>query len=197
MPRPRAFDTEAALDAAMRTFWRHGYEATTLDELTKEMGIARPSLYNAFGSKEDLFLAALRRYWQTFVSRAARAVEEAATAQAGVRALLAGAVEQLSDDSFPPGCLRVGSTAVCHASEVVAQVLQQQQQELEGAIERRVRRGQAEGEVHADAAPTALARFYASTVNGMAVRARLDRNRDALNQIAQMALSVWPSSERR
>src|SRR3978361_1815132 len=60
--RPLSFDRDAALERAMLVFWRYGYEAASLQELTSAMGITPPSLYSAFGDKEQLFLEAVARY---------------------------------------------------------------------------------------------------------------------------------------
>src|SRR5262245_59406118 len=62
--RPREFDTDQALDRALEVFWRKGYEGASISELTEAMGINRPSLYAAFGNKEELFRKALDRYVQ-------------------------------------------------------------------------------------------------------------------------------------
>src|SRR5687768_2471443 len=62
--RPRAFDEQAALEAALGVFWRKGYEGASLSDLTEAMGINRPSLYAAFGNKEALFRRVLERYAQ-------------------------------------------------------------------------------------------------------------------------------------
>src|SRR6266436_2473813 len=95
--RPRAFDVDEALDQALKVFWRNGYEGTSLPDLTRAMGINRPSLYAAFGNKEALFRKAL----------------EEPTARAVVEALLRGAVEQLSSPRHPQGCLMVQGALSC------------------------------------------------------------------------------------
>ncbi len=62
MGRPREFDIDEALDCALHVFWSKGYEGTSIAELTEAMGITRPSLYAAFGNKEELFRKALDKY---------------------------------------------------------------------------------------------------------------------------------------
>src|SRR5437867_3009296 len=104
MGRPREFDIEAALDRALDVFWRYGYEGATIPELTRAMGINRPSLYAAFGSKEDLFRRVLDRYRTRTSSYAADALTES-TARAVVERLFAGIISQLSKRNQPRGCL--------------------------------------------------------------------------------------------
>jgi AcrR family transcriptional regulator len=98
--RPRAFDPEAALDAALEVFWRQGYEGTSLAELTEAMGINRPSLYASFGNKEQLFGAALDRYFTGPGAYAADALE-APTVREVVERLVFGAVELTSGPHTP------------------------------------------------------------------------------------------------
>src|SRR5947207_11547368 len=98
--RPRAFDTDAALDAALAVFWRKGYEGASLTDLTAAMGINRPSLYAAFGSKEDLFRKALDRYAEGPAAYVREALEEP-TARAVAERLLRGAAELLTNPRNP------------------------------------------------------------------------------------------------
>ena len=102
--RPREFDVDDALDRAVEVFWRQGYEATSLTDLTTAMGINKPSLYAAFGNKEKLFRAALERYTEGPGSYAARAVEEP-TARGVAEAFLRGTVEATTRPRSPHGCL--------------------------------------------------------------------------------------------
>src|SRR5881296_3008233 len=95
MGRPRAFDVDKALERALRMFWRKGFEGTSLSDLTKAMGINRPSLYAAFGNKEALFRKALDRYEDGPASYLREALDEP-TARAVIEALLRGAVDMLS-----------------------------------------------------------------------------------------------------
>src|SRR5437867_1876189 len=92
--RPREFDAEQALDAALLLFWRHGYEGTSLAALTDAMGINTPSLYAAFGSKEMLFRRALDRYLQKPASYLPTALKEP-TARGAAEKILSGAINMV------------------------------------------------------------------------------------------------------
>src|SRR3954466_14672758 len=104
--RPRAFDVDEALDKALKVFWRKGYEGATLPDLTRAMGINRPSLYAAFGSKEALFRKVIDRYVEGPASYVRAALAEP-TARAVAERLLAGTIDVVTDRHNPRGCLIV------------------------------------------------------------------------------------------
>src|SRR5579859_5199475 len=104
--RPRCFCEDVALEAAMRVFWQKGYEGASLSDLTEAMGINRPSLYAAFGNKEELFRKALDRY-RNGPAGYVRESLDAPTARAVVKRLLTGAADMITDPRNPPGCLMV------------------------------------------------------------------------------------------
>src|SRR5437763_11691981 len=110
--RPRAFDVDAALAQALRVFWAKGYEGASLADLTEAMGINRPSLYAAFGNKEELFRRALDLYAHGPASAYRRALEEP-TARRVVARMLCATVEMTTDPANPPGCLFVQGALAC------------------------------------------------------------------------------------
>jgi AcrR family transcriptional regulator len=190
--RPRAFDTDAALDRALAVFWRNGYEGASLPALTKAMGINRPSLYAAFGNKEALFRKAVERYERGPASYAYKALKQP-TAREVVEALLAGVVALLTKPQNPGGCLMVQGALAC--GENAKRV----RQELAGlraagvtAIRRRFQRAIDEGDLPARADASALARFVATVTHGMAVQAASGASRKELLRVKDMFLQTWP-----
>lgn len=192
--RPRAFDPERALAAAALVFREHGYEGTSLDDLTKAMGINRPSLYRAFGDKRELFRKATEHYLAGSGSRAARALEEAATAREGVEAMLETAARSLTDPSEPAGCLLIHGALGCSADSADVEAdFAARRRESEKQIAARLLRAQREGELDPAVDAAGLGRFYAAVFQGMAVQARSGAGRRDLEKIARAAMRAWPA----
>ncbi|MCK1654542.1 TetR/AcrR family transcriptional regulator [Bradyrhizobium sp. 149] len=190
MGRPREFNAETALDQAMEVFWRHGYEGATIAQLTEAMGINPPSLYACFGNKEGLLKAALDRYtklrgvWMEEVV-AAPTVREVA------ERMLLGIAEKQTDPANPPGCLLVqGGIACGTGSENVPFELAARRAENEDQLRDRFIRAKAEGDLKESADPAALARYVSAVAVGMGVMASSGADREALRQVASMAVQA-------
>lgn len=111
--RPRNFDRDQALDVGMRLFWRHGYEGVSVNDLTAALGIAPPSLYAAFGSKADLYRAAVQRY-ETLSSFAdAPGVASARTLEEAVRGVLLAGIDSVTGRHRERGCMISDGLASC------------------------------------------------------------------------------------
>ena len=191
--RPRAFDVDEALDQALKVFWRRGYEGASLPDLTRAMGINRPSLYAAFGNKEALFRKALDRYNDGPAAYVREALEEP-TARAVVEALLRGAVEQLSSPRHPQGCLMVQGALSCGTTaDPIRRELAARRAAVEAAIRRRFKRAISDGDLPADTAAGDLARYVSTVMYGMAVRAAGGASRKELLRVEKMALRAWPA----
>ncbi len=138
--RPREVDRDKALDKALHAFWKNGYEGTSLSDLTEAMGINRPSIYAAFGSKEELFRSALDRYAETGPGFMQRKALEEPTAYAVVTSLLKCHAEGLTDPKHPPGCLVVQGALICgDAAESVKEELKARRAAAEAALRERAR----------------------------------------------------------
>src|SRR4051812_18376698 len=156
--RPRGFDVDRALDRALEVFWRKGYEGATLPDLTRAMGINRPSLYAAFGNKEALFRRALDRYDQR--STWFRKAMEATTAHAAAERLLRGAADALTDPGRPRGCLMVQGALSCgDAAESIRKELCSRRAAGEGLLRERFERARRDGDLPRGADAADLARF--------------------------------------
>jgi AcrR family transcriptional regulator len=190
--RPRSFDVDQALARALQVFWRKGYEGTSLSDLTKTMGINRPSLYAAFGDKEALFRKALDRYAEDRASYVREALSQP-TARAAVEKLLNGAADLLSDARNPPGCLNVQGALACGGdAEPVRRELALRRAAGEAAIRQRLKRAKTEGDLPLDANPADLARYVATVLHGMSVQAAGGATRAELQRVAQTALRALP-----
>ncbi|WAL75908.1 TetR/AcrR family transcriptional regulator [Kitasatospora sp. YST-16] len=194
--RPRSFDRDAVLDAALTEFWRHGYEATSLSGLTKAMGINPPSLYAAFGDKRQLFTAAVQRYAATHGSYSARALARP-TAREAVETMLGLAAAGYAEPGHPPGCFVVdGATNTTDAAQDVREELRALREGVKQALAARITADAAAGllpPVTRDEAD-GLAAFYASVIQGMSTQARDGADRATLERIAALAMRAWPSA---
>jgi AcrR family transcriptional regulator len=190
--RPRAFDREAALSKAMRLFWQKGYEATSLADLTAAMGIASPSLYAAFGSKEALFVEALNHYgatyawgWKNFL--------DAPTARAAVQAWLMDSAAFLTGgiEDVPLGCMATLSVIGAAGHPELCEQTRTARAAPRAVVRKRLEQGAANGEIPASVDLDALARFVHIVQNGMSLHARDGASRAELEAAVQVAMRSW------
>ena len=192
--RQREFDADDALAAALDVFRRQGFEGTSLTDLTRAMGITRPSLYAAFGNKEELFRKALERYRSECPMFGDGVLAEPNARRVAER-LLHVSADQQTDALHPPGCFVTTGALVCsdeHSS--VRRALADARGTAEEALRARFETALAEGDLPPGTDPAALARFLMTVVQGMAVMAASGAGRDALHEVATFALRAWPPS---
>jgi AcrR family transcriptional regulator len=195
--RPRAFDREAALDRALGLFWTQGFEGTSISDLTEALDINPPSLYAAFGSKEELFREALGLYVRAYGLPVERAIAEEKTALDAVGRILREAARLFPAGATPGGCPVSSGTLTCapdHRS--IADVVAATRELMVTALEQRITVGKAKGEIPRDADPATLARYVATVISGMSVQARDGADGATLLAIAEVALAAWPSRPR-
>lgn len=192
MGRPRAFDPDKALDAALEVFWEKGYEGASLTDLTEAMGINRPSLYAAFGNKEALFRRVLDRYTSEAGALQKKALQEP-TARAVVEKWLYLNADALGDENRPRGCLLVQSALSCgEEANAIRQELIARRTAGTALLRKRLERARAEGDLPSDANPADLARYVASVSYGMSVQAVNGATRAELRRLVKIALQAWP-----
>jgi len=191
--RPRNFDKDAALARAMEVFWLKGYEGASMADLTSAMGIASPSLYAAFGSKEDLFRQALDYYTASEGGLIWGPVTQAETAHAAVETFLMQTARVFTRRSRPPGCLVVLSALHPNEhSETVRRELVKRRAQTVTELRELLRQGVVRGEISAAADLDAIAKYYVTVQQGMSIQARDGASRQQLEQIATAALAAWP-----
>ncbi|EPH43422.1 TetR/AcrR family transcriptional regulator [Streptomyces aurantiacus] len=190
--RPRAFDRDTALRRAMEVFWKQGYEATSMTDLTSAMGIASPSLYAAFGSKEKLFREAIALYGATEGAPMTRALTELPSARAAVEAVLRENARTYVAGDSPSGCMIVLAATNCSpANAPVQEHLATQRKAGAELMARRLERGVEEGELPARTDTEAMAAFYTTVIQGMSVQARDGATRADLDKTVDRAMAAW------
>jgi AcrR family transcriptional regulator len=174
-------------------FWLHGYEGASLSNLTEAMGISRPSLYAAFGNKEELFRRALDRYAEKGPGAIQGEALAEPTARKVVEHLLRSVALSLTDPCNPAGCLAVQGALTCSsAADTIKQELCKRRSEGEENLRRRFERARAEGDLGPNGEPEALARYVITVTQGMSVQAAGGASRSDLLAVVEMALKAWP-----
>ncbi len=190
--RPRAFDRDAALTAAMHLFWEHGFEATSIADLTRAMGITPPSLYAAFGDKQRLFREAVDRYLGGR-DAVVRTIATAASAFAAARDLLVAAATGDTGEHTPAGCLLASAMVSCSAdAAALREDLAAIRRAIEGALRERIERDIRAGVMPADCDADTLAGHVFAVVQGMSTLAKDGAGRDKLLRIGTTAMAGWP-----
>jgi len=194
--RPREFCVDEALAQALRVFWEKGYEGTSLNDLTKAMGITRPSLYAAFGNKESLFRKALDLYETEKLAYIRRALEQP-TARGVAETMLRGSVDNVMSVSVnePHGCMGVITSVACGPeSQSVREEVVKRGEAGKRALMERFDRAKAEGDLPAHVDTEGLMRVLIAMLQGISVQANQGSSRDELDRLVESGLALWPSA---
>ncbi|OFI39414.1 hypothetical protein BIU82_13870 [Arthrobacter sp. SW1] len=187
----RKFDLDEALEAATLVFWDHGYEGTSLAELTQAMGINPPSLYKAFGSKEELFFSVVDHYNATHGNFMAIAFAEETTGLTLMRRLLLEAAEHYASTTYPGGCLVISAAVTVTATNRhVANRLAKMRNDNINAMAEALTRDRDAGHIPPDTDTKAMAAFIGATLQGMSQQARDGATQDDLKRIAHYAITA-------
>ncbi len=187
--RPRGFDREAALDTAMRLFWRHGYEGVSFQQLTAVLGIAAPSLYAAFGNKEALYREALDRYSDMRGASDLSFMDESLSLREAVRLLLDGTAQGLLDPKGEIGCMLNTGMIASHPDHAdLAHELAQRRAAFRQLLAAKIRHWVS------PARANRLSRFIVAVMQGLAIQARDGYSLKDLRDVVNDALSAIPVS---
>jgi len=191
MARNKEFDPQRALAKAMGVFWRLGYENASTEALMKAMGIARQSLYDTFGDKRALYLAALAYYRDQTNGDMEEMLNATPSAKEGFSKLLYGLAAE-TREQHERGCLLLSANLQRDTRDaVIADFLRDNQARVEATFVQALRRAQSRGELARTHDTKALAHFFVVTIQGMRATARLRSDRRALEQVARVALAVF------
>ncbi len=188
--RPREFDVEEALAAALRVFWEKGYDNASLTDLTEAMGVTRPSLYAAFGNKEALFKQALDLYAREKLAYVGGALE-AATARGVAQRMLRGTIQNTTSEC--PGCLGVITSVSCgRPDSPIKQDIRERTQSVRQAMVDRIQRAIDEGDFTLPVEAEAITQYLMAVMQGIAVQAGAGASRAELEEVAEATLAMWP-----
>lgn len=191
MARHKEFNQQEALQKAMETFWRYGYEATSIQDLVESMGINRGSLYDTFGDKRSLFLAAIAHYDETVVQCLVSRLEDTGASKGAIIDHFYNIIEGTVDDKTRRGCFLINTAVeLCPHDTEAQQRIATNLKRIEDAFYQALVRASQKGELSHDKDLKALARYLTCTIQGLRVFSKVNCNPDALKDIVQVALSV-------
>lgn len=194
MARPREFDESDALERVLHTFWRSGYEGTSLDDLTKATGLNKSSLYKAFGNKAELYRRANDRYRHSYLGFQGVALSQK-TPRRIAEALLLGEVELQTAQNTPPGCFETNGALACsEESEEIRQDLLRSRNVLRARCRDRFAATIGAGPVIGESCDEAAV-FAMTLIQGMAVQAKGGASRRDLKRFVKLAMTAWPTEE--
>lgn len=186
--RPRGFDADEALEKAMQVFWTHGYEGTSLSDLTEAMGINRPSLYATYGNKEALFEKVLDRYGSGPAAYAEESLKEP-TARAVIEKMMRTSACLLGDQDRPRGCMVVqGILCSGKESEKVLNGVRARRVCMQAKLEKRFLQAHEEGDLPASVRADDLARHVSIVLSGLSIQASNGATREELDRAVEFAL---------
>jgi AcrR family transcriptional regulator len=188
MARPREFDEDEALGAAMLEFWAKGYEGTTLSDLLQATGLNKSSLYKAFGSKEELFRRAADRYDRDFLQFRRDALERE-TPREIIEELLLGMARLHAGANTPPGCMQTNAAIVCSTeAQPLRQELAEEREAFRVLLKRRLAAASHAGPLPQGMSADEAASLVATLIQGMSVQANAGATRRELTRIVKAAL---------
>ncbi len=189
--RPRSFDIEDALKSALEVFWQKGYDSASLNDLTQAMGINKPSLYAAFGNKEQLFIKAIEFYDTHQNSYFYDALKEKQLLTVITKVLL-GAAERMSDCSQPQGCMMIQSAfASKEPSDIIKQAAESKRDRMGGLVLARLQQAKEDGELDESCNCSALMDYLFTVIMGMSIHASRGASREQLENVANLALLTF------
>lgn len=193
--RPRSFDKEEVLDRALEVFWRHGFQSTSMSELTAAMGLNKPSLYAAFGDKEQLYLLSLERYMKARLAKHAAILAAESDGRRAIERFLCSMADMVTDPELPGGCFVINGTADCGGPSMppaVEMALRQALRGSESMLQQRLERAQRDGQLSSHESVQDLAAFFISLFAGLCVLAKSGAARAKLDTAITAAMRVWP-----
>lgn len=191
--RPRGFDREIALRAAMLLFWKQGFDGTSYTDLTRATGMSKPTIYATFGDKIELFRKAMTFYAEQAMTVYQDALEQPTAREAVAACLrLARGLNDKTDEPLVCFLVQGALTGSADTKELRAELgaLQRRATQL---LQKRLEQGKRKGELPAKANTKAMAEYFTSVVTGLSVQASNGATPRDLHQVIEMAMAAWPN----
>src|ERR1700733_9607669 len=193
--RKPTFSRDAALEIALHLFWRHGYEGVSISALTQAIGIAAPSLYHAFGSKEELYKEVICRYQSAGLSAAQ--IAASSTSFEATRRVLEFGVAAVTGGKRPLGCMVSSGLLMASPQHTgVAIHVRKERAKLRAALQKSIEKDIRSGDLDVSANAASLARFYTTVLQGMSVQAIDGATQAELTAVMETALLSWPQKNK-
>ncbi len=190
--RPKCFDEQEVLQKAMLLFWEHGYEATSISDLTQALEITAPSLYSAFGDKARLFYKSIDYYLAYEACPIETIFLEAKTAKIAFELYLYDNVKRLVQPNKPTGCMLVVAAMNCSdATQDVQQNLLDKRIKTKEKLLERLKQGVEQGDLPSNAPLQEMTDFYATVIQGLTIQARDGASTDQLHKVVEHAMKAW------
>ncbi len=191
MARTKAFDTNEVLDRALRVFWRNGYEGTSMQDLIDGMQINRASLYDTFGNKETLYLAALQRYQQQTQDSMQQLLQRHDSVRGALDELLETMIQDSINDPEKKGCFVVNATTgLASRYQEVNRLVSDNEQKVAYTFAGLIKRGQEQGEIGADRDVCTLSSYLFASLQGLRVLAVTNSDLTLLRRVKYTVLSA-------
>lgn len=191
MARKKSFDEIDVLHKALQLFWRKGYNATSIQDLVDELGINRASLYDTWGDKHNLYVAALKLYRQSTSSRLLNDIRSDMPARQVIRSLLERIVNDVILDKEKKGCFLVNATTELANSDMdIHQMVDENRNTIIEVLAEIIKEGQEKGEFRSQKSPQALARFIFNSISGLRVVGKGEVSLDEMKEVVDITLSV-------
>lgn len=189
--RPREFKDTAVIDSAMELFWANGYEACSTEDLCKQTGLGRGSLYNAFGSKHELYEQALLRYHEIGIEAQVGILQQQCPVRDRLRALLEWVIQEDFSNEGRIGCFLINAAMErAQRDPAVERIFNQHVNLLEGALQQAIEMGRKSGEIPAERQTAELASLFLSSYYGLRVLNVAVQNRDRAVKMAEATLAA-------
>lgn len=191
MARHKEFNQQEALEKAMETFWRHGYEGTSIQDLVGSMGINRGSLYDTFGDKHSLYLAAIAHYDETIVQKIVNRLEAPDSSKQCIIGYFDELVDLAVDDRTRCGCFMTNAAVeLCPHDAEAAKHIRDNLQRIENAFHHALQQAKIKGDLKSEQDLKSLAHYLTCLLQGLKVIAKVNPQREVLQEIVRVALSI-------